>query len=125
MRTDQVARKLIKALNKTVDEVKEGLDKALNESAQEGVKRLKSGSPNRTGKYAAGWTTKKSTRRDRHSRIFYNKDYPGLTHLLEHGHAIKGGGRSLGGRTKAQKHIEPVEEYVIRDIESKLEGLFR
>lgn len=39
------------------------------------------------------------------SAVIYNKKQPGLAHLLEHGHAKVG-----GGRTRALEHVLPVEE---------------
>lgn len=116
MKPDGLTNEILKALNQTVDIVKKGVDKALDESAEEGMKRLKTNSPENKGYYKKGWAVKKSTGRERHSRYIYNKDYPSLTHLLEYGHATRN-----GGRTKAQKHIAPVEEYVIKEFEDKLE----
>ena len=40
---------------------------------------------------------------------------PWLPHLLEHGHAKRG-----GGRTRSFKHIEPAEQKAIQDIEAKI-----
>lgn len=48
-------------------------------------------------------------------------DHYRLTHLLEHGHALKG-----GGRTAAYSHFEPGERYaeaeLIKELEQKLGG---
>lgn len=40
---------------------------------------------------------------------------PGLPHLLEYGHAKRGGGR-VGGR----EHIKPVEDALVRDFEKEV-----
>lgn len=67
-----------------------------------------------TGEYASGWTMTKEGDRLNPSVVLHNV-HPGLPHLLEHGHAKRG-----GGRWKGVQHIKPVEEEVIRVFEEKL-----
>ena len=57
--------------------------------------------------YDKGWSSKLEQTRLTATGIVYNKDRPGLAHLLEHGHAKRG-----GGRTRAFPHIAPVEEKI-------------
>lgn len=64
-----------------------------------------------TGEYAAGWTSRIDTGRMSTQGVIYNKK-PGLPHLLENGHAKRGGGR-VSGRV----HIKPVEETMIAEFE--------
>jgi hypothetical protein len=63
------------------------------------AKELKEKSPKRTGKYAKGW---RSTVRKESAVgaevVVHNKIYR-LTHLLEKGHAKRGGGKSRGHST--------------------------
>ena len=61
---------------------------------------IKKDSPVRSDKYAKGWTIKTEENANEIITIVYNKKKPGLTHLLEFGHALKNGGRS-----KAYSHI--------------------
>lgn len=79
------------------------------ETAQALVKELKRTSPKRTGKYAKGWTYKKSGRTDSTLYTVHNKPKYMLTHLLEHGHAKRG-----GGRVAAKVHIAPAEQKYVR-----------
>ena len=69
-------------------------------------KILKADSPEKTGDYAKGWRMKKTSK----GYIVHNKTDYQLTHLLEHGHARKGGGRDV----KAKVHIRPAEENAIK-----------
>ena len=94
------------------DDVKQALEKASKDVAKEGINRLKSSSPKRTGEYAKGW----GQSRRKSSIVIHNKTKPGLTHLLEKGHAKRG-----GGRVGPQKHIEPVEEWVKKEMVNRIE----
>jgi hypothetical protein len=91
--------------------------------AKEAASKLRSESPKRQGKYSRGWASKVDKGRVSVGATVYGKDgtYQ-LAHLLEHGHAKRG-----GGRTAAIEHIKPVEEWAIdkayNDIMDKLEGI--
>ncbi len=97
-------------------EVKRGLEKAKKEVAQETVEELKQTSPKKTGDYRKGWTTKKV----RTAQVIHNKTEYRLTHLLEKGHAKRG-----GGRVAAIPHIAPAEDKAIRDYIEKAEEVIR
>jgi len=83
-----------------------------------GVKAVKSnakGDFGGTGAYAKGWTSQVETDHYSAQGIIYNKDLPGLPHLLEHGHAKRGGGRVQG-----KIHIQPVEQELIKSFEEAI-----
>ena len=81
-------------------------------------KETQAGAPVRTGKYKKSWTVKRQRETSNtlevvvHSRNRYQ-----LTHLLEKGHAKRG-----GGRVKASPHIAPAEEKGIRELEEGIKG---
>lgn len=95
----------------SVEQVREVVMQVTDEAVQE----LKRRSPKRTGKYARGWkaTATKDTNTSLVQKI-HNR-ISSLTHLLENGHA-----KQNGGRVEGIKHIAPVEEAVIKKLESKL-----
>lgn len=68
-----------------------------------------------TGKYASGWTSKVEETRTGSKATLYNAKVPGLPHLLEYGHAMRGGGR-VSGRV----HIKPVEDELAKAFEQEL-----
>ena len=75
-----------------------------------------SGSPVRYGGYQKGWATKKTSEKSGQVSItVYNRKKPGLTHLLEKGHAKRGGGRVSG-----KPHIAPAEEYAASELEASI-----
>lgn len=70
--------------------------------------------------YKGGWTGKveqKSRRRYYVKGVIYNSRAPGLAHLLEHGHAVKRGGRVIGS-ANAYPHLAKAEEQINERFES-------
>lgn len=118
---EQLGNEIAKILSEYTEDVIEGIDKTGQKVANEAVKELKAKSPKKTGVYAKGWGRKTEKKvGDVDTIIIYNKTKPGLTHLLEHGHAKRG-----GGRTKAKPHIKPVEEMVIEEFTSEVEKVIK
>lgn len=110
------------------DDIEADLSKAVKEVAKKGRSALRNESnaafdPNHRpskGRYGTGWTYWFDRKAETPSATLYNKKYPGLPHLLEHGHAKRG-----GGRTRAFPHIEPVETGLISDFVDDLLARFR
>ena len=65
-----------------------------------------------TGAYAKGWKARVDKKGRTVQGVIYNKDLPGLPHLLEHGHA-----NVNGGRTPGYVHIKPVEDALKAEFE--------
>lgn len=81
--------------------------KVVPEVAKEAAKKLKQTSPKRQGKYARSWKVKQEKGRLKvMATVYADKPEYRLTHLLEYGHAKRGGGRVQG-----IEHIAPVEEW--------------
>ena len=94
---------------------------AVRKAANIVKKETQAGAPIRTSKYAKSWATK-TTRENStsleitvHSRNRYQ-----LAHLLEHGHAKRG-----GGRVAARPHIAAAEEHGIEELEREIERSVR
>jgi bacteriophage HK97-gp10 putative tail-component len=105
---------ILRQLEAYTAEVAEGLKELQTTTAKELVKDLKATSPEDTGSYKKGWRIK----RQRKSLIVHNATDYQLTHLLEHGHAKRG-----GGRVPAKIHIAPAEEKMIHQYLDDIEGL--
>lgn len=99
-------------LKEYVGETAEGLTYVIPKVAKQAARKLRKTSPKDSGDYAKGWTTKIETGRVRVGATVYGKapTYR-LAHLLEHGHARRGGGRKVD----AIEHIKPVEEWAINE----------
>lgn len=110
------ADEIAKTLQEYTSEVEEGLEDAKEKAAKNGAKALKSSSPKRSGRYAKGWRAKK----DGTAWVIHNATRYQIAHLLEKGHAKKGGGR-VGGIA----HIAPVEETTIKEYEKEVERVIK
>ena len=76
--------------------------------------------PKKTGRYKKSWRTKKTKETSTEQEVtVYSPSRYMLAHLLEHGHAKRG-----GGRVRAIVHIAPAqeaaEEELMKDIERGL-----
>ncbi|GAA5417980.1 hypothetical protein Pryu01_03058 [Paraliobacillus ryukyuensis] len=111
-----LSKEISNALTQYTTEVKEELEEAKKDVSKDGAKTLKRTSPKDTGDYAKGWRAKKVGS----AWVIYNKTNYQLTHLLEDGHAKRGGGRVSG-----QPHIAPVEKDAIREFEHRVERAIR
>lgn len=106
-------------------DVNEVLYESMNSVADTAVKELRSvnkfasdGHP--TGEYSASWDKlEEYTSNLSKTVIIYNEEHYRLTHLLENGHALKRGGRTIGS-VKAYPHIYPVEQKVVKDFEKEV-----
>lgn len=115
---DRLASEVEKILNEYGENVQQNLETIVSQMSKQGAKTLRSQAKipfKGTGKYAKGWTSQTETGRLSAQGTIYNKDVPGLPHLLEHGHANRN-----GGRTPGRAHIAPVEEELIRQFEQKV-----
>lgn len=105
---------------KMMDEFKAATDNDVEASvglvSKETKKMVISASPRRYGDYSKGWSVKKEKQgKGKTSVTVHNRKKPGLTHLLEKGHAKRGGGRVSG-----RPHIKPAEEFAVSKIESEI-----
>ncbi len=81
---------------------------------------IRDSAPEKTGRYAKSWRTKKTKETSTELEVtVYSPSRYMLAHLLEHGHAKRG-----GGRVRAIPHIAPAEEaaedQLMKDIERGL-----
>ena len=115
---DQLAAEIAKGLAEYSQDVVEKVNASSERIGKEAVKQLRQTSPKKTGRYAKSWTmTTERAYAQPHKRIVHAKaPHYRLTHLLEHGHAKRG-----GGRVEGRPHIRPAEEEVIREFTREVE----
>lgn len=98
-------------------EVAKAAEEAVTEVSKEATKKLRQTSPKRKGRYAKGWTSKvEKTAATVDATVYGKTGTYQIAHLLEHGHARRGGGRNVGGI----EHIKPAEEWAISEVEKRI-----
>ena len=114
---DQFASSIHDILEKYGDEINENMEAAVKAVSRKGAQAVKSAASSTFNgkKYASGWTSRTETGRMSAQGTIYNRTVPGLPHLLENGHAMRGGGRVAG-----RPHIKPVEEKIIQEFEQEV-----
>ena len=114
---DNLADEIMKGLTEYSDLADMEMKKAVRKTATAVKKEISANAPKRTGKYAKSWTAKK-TKENSHSleMTVHSKNRYQLAHLLEKGHAKRG-----GGRVSARPHIAPAEENGVQLLEHLIE----
>ena len=103
-------------LNDYAESVEETVADTIKTTAKKAVKELKGSTVGNARKYQKGFTSKIEQTRYSTEAVIYNGKAPGLTHLLEKGHAKRN-----GGRTRAFPHIAPVNDEVQKELPDALE----
>ena len=95
----------------------DGMKAAVKKTATNCKKEISAGAPVRTGKYKKSWATKKMKENSTELEMtVYSKNRYQIAHLLEHGHALRN-----GGRASAIPHIAPAEEHAKQELLSEIE----
>lgn len=106
-----------KLLTEYGDDAQEILEEAITATAKEAAKQLKTaGNFEGSDQYRKGWRSKVEKKRLTIEAHVYNGKLPGLTQLLEFGHA-----KQNGGRTRAFPHIADINTWAQEEAVSKLE----
>ena len=119
---DQMAAAIEEELEKYKDLASDELKKAVKKAGKTAKSDINESAPVRTGKYAKSWKTKVTAEdSQRIQGTVYSPSRYMIAHLLENGHAKRG-----GGRVRASPHIKPAEEHaeevLLSDLEKALGG---
>ncbi len=121
---NELAGAIVSAVQQYTAEVETAIPGIVDDSAAELVQEIRSSAPKRSGKYAKGWTARKLGERVRsregYAKLVCNPKRYYLAHLLEYGHAKRGGGRVSG-----KPHIRPAHDRVVPGFENKLRSIVK
>ncbi len=114
---DGLADAIMQELNDYAEASTEGVKKAVKRAGKTVKEEISSNAPSKTGAYAKSWSVKtmKETSNSLELTVHSKNRYQ-IAHLLEHGHAKRG-----GGRVAARVHIAPAEETGIEQLEQEIE----
>ncbi len=116
-----LASAVMKELNEYSDLVCDDMKAAVKKAGTTVLKEIKATAPKDTGAYAKSWSVK-NTHESSHALevTVYSRNRYQLAHLLEFGHAKRG-----GGRVAAKPHIAAAEELGIKQLEEEIERSIR
>lgn len=115
---DNLDKAVMAELDEYAGMLKEEIVTAQKAAAKKTIRELKQTSPG-NGKYGKGWKSKTTTTRTGAQTVIYQGDLPGLAHLLEYGHPIVSGGRTVG-QARAFPHVDPAAETAANNFEKEL-----
>ena len=113
---DNLAKTIMEGLQEYADVASEDAKAAVRKAGKSVKADIAANAPKRTGAYSKSWTvkTQKETANSLEV-VVHSKNRYQLAHLLEHGHAKRGGGRVAG-----KPHIAPAEEKAIKQLEEEI-----
>ncbi len=114
---DALADTVMKNLTDYADLTSQTVKRAVRKAGKTVKEEISANAPSDTGRYAKSWSVKtmKETS-DSLEVTVHSKNRYQLAHLLEHGHAKRG-----GGRVSARVHIAPAEESGVKLLEEDIE----
>lgn len=116
-----MADEIMKGLMEYKDLATDDMKTAVKNAGKTVKKDIQENAPKRTGAYSKSWTVK-TTKENSESlelTVYSPKKYQ-LAHLLENGHAKRG-----GGRVTAKPHIAPAEQLGVEQLKRDIERVLR
>ena len=117
----ELADAIMAGLEEYKDLATDEMKKSVKKSGKTVKQEIETNVPKRTGKYKKSWAVK-TTKEDANSieLTVHSRNRYQLAHLLEFGHAKRG-----GGRVRAIPHIAPAEEVGVKELEDEIERALR
>ncbi|MCD7751012.1 MAG: HK97 gp10 family phage protein [Lachnospiraceae bacterium] len=115
---DALADTITESLTEYADLATDDMKSAVQKAAKTVKDQIRETAPKDTGKYAKSWTTKKTSESSvAVEYTVYSPTKYQLAHLLEKGHAKRG-----GGRVAAKPHIADAEQAGIDELNKLIEA---
>ena len=106
----------MEGLKEYADLASDDVKKAVRKAGNTVRKEISENAPKDTGAYAKSWSVKKTKETSNSLEVtVYSKNRYQLAHLLEHGHAKRG-----GGRVAARPHIAQAEQSAVETLDSEI-----
>ena len=116
VRVDQMTDAIMQGLTEYAKLANADMKKAVKSASKTVRKEIQAGAPQKSGAYKKSWAVK-TVRETANSleMTVHSKNRYQLAHLLEYGHAKRGGGRISG-----KPHIAPAEQMGIEQLENDI-----
>ena len=116
VRVDQMTDAIMQGLTEYAKLANADMKKAVKNAGKTVRKEIQAGAPQKSGAYKKSWAVK-TVRETANSleMTVHSKNRYQLAHLLEYGHAKRGGGRISG-----KPHIAPAEQMGIEQLENDI-----
>ncbi len=113
---DGLADAVMKQLDEYNELATDDMKKAVKKAGKTVKEEINGSAPVRTGRYAKSWTSRTTAESSTDIEVtVYSPSRYMLAHLLENGHAKRG-----GGRVRAIPHIKPAEEIGEQQLETDI-----
>lgn len=121
VRIYELAEAIMEGLTEYADLAAEDVKGAVKRAGSAVRKDIADHAPKRTGAYAKSWAVKNTKETANSLEVtVYSRNRYWLAHLLEFGHAKRGGGRVSG-----KAHIAPAEASAVRVFEQEIDKALR
>ena len=121
VRIDDLANEVMEGLQEYADLATDSMKAAVKKAGNTVKTDITTNAPERTGRYAKSWRAKTTKESATALEVtVYSPTRYMLAHLLEHGHAKRG-----GGRVAAIPHIAPAEQRGADELEREIERSLR
>lgn len=118
---NQMASVIMDGLKEYADLATDDLKAAVKKTGNEVRKQIQSTAPKASSKYSKSWSVKTTKESSNGMEVtVYSRNRYQLAHLLEFGHAKRG-----GGRVAARPHIAAAEQAGIESFEQAIERSLR
>ncbi len=118
---DDLADAVMENLMEYADIASNDVKKAVRKAGNTARKEIEAGAPRDTEAYAKSWSVKTTKETSSALQVtVHSKNRYQIAHLLEHGHAKRG-----GGRVAARPHIASAEETAAEQLERDIERSLR
>jgi hypothetical protein len=110
------------AVREYTEDVSAGIEREVDETAKEVLDEVRRNHPykDRTGEYTKGFKITNRDQPGRTRRVVWNKKHYRRVHLLEFGHAKRG-----GGRVPAYPHLRPAYEKHATKLPERIKRVIR
>lgn len=120
IRIDQLASAITDAVREYTEHVIESVGDEVKDTADKVLKEVKRLARKRTGEYAKSFIKTKKVLPGKIAYYVWSKDHFRRVHLLERGHAKRG-----GGRVQAYPHLQPAHDKYADEMVNNIRRIIR